>query len=429
MLERQVRAGGNAISERFDGFLMEHGPTTFNASTTGALAQLDALGLSGSALDLGAGVRKRYLRDNGRLHGVSIRPTGFLRANYLSVAGRLRVLAEAFIRRGDGAGETVHAFATRRFGTEFADKVMEPLAAGMFMGDARQLSLNAVFPKLAMMEAKNGSISRSILKAGKGTEPGRRLLSWQGGTGTVPQVLAAQLGARVQTGVAVTKLVKTPGGFEVHSRATMARARAVVLAVQPHVAAGLLAGLVPDTAAALEQIASPPVNVVFLGYRREQVAHPLDGLGYLGTKDASRVISGVQFGSTMYPGRAPDGHVAISAYAGGMRNPELGNVPDADLVAQVRAELAEMLGIRGEPVVVRTRRWALGLPQYTLGHATRARTIAQTPQQVPGLFLTGNYLDGVSVANCLAAADRTAGLVAGMLGAGGGKIGLIEAGS
>ncbi|WP_304951658.1 FAD-dependent oxidoreductase, partial [Sulfitobacter sp.] len=34
VLERQVRAGGNAISERIGGFLMEHGPSTVTAAAS-----------------------------------------------------------------------------------------------------------------------------------------------------------------------------------------------------------------------------------------------------------------------------------------------------------------------------------------------------------------------------------------------------------
>ena len=409
VLERQVNAGGNAISERFDGFLMEHGPTTFNASVPEAVAHIAGLGLLESASDLGPNVKRRYLRDQGRLTGVSAHPLGFFRSNYLSPMGRLSMLFEGFRpRKKTDAEETIHAFASRRFGREFADKVIDPMAAGLFMGDSHQLSINGAFARLALMEQEHGSITRGILKAKRGSEPGRHLYSWQGGIGTIPQVLAQELGTRVHTGVTVLKLRKTANGFEVYTSAGTRQTRAVVLAVQPHVAAGLLESLDSEAASAAGEIAAPPINVVYLGYRRDQVAHPLDGLGFLSTKDSNRIISGAQFCSTMYAGRAPDGYVSISAYAGGVRNPELAQVPKADLVAQVQGELAELLGIKGAPVLQRIRRWALGLPQYTLGHRARATLLQTTSQRNAGLFVTGNFLQGVSVANCLSTAVQTA---------------------
>lgn len=412
VLERQVTAGGNAISERFDGFLMEHGPSTFNASVPEAVEQVDALGLLKTAQDLGPNVKHRYLRDQGKLTGISANPMGFLLSSYLSPMARLSMLMEGLRPRKKSKNEeTIHAFATRRFGREFADKIIDPLAAGLFMGDAHQLSINGAFARLANMEKEHGSITRAILKAKKGSQPGRHLYSWAGGIGTIPRVLMKRLDRRVQTGVTVLKLAKTANGFQVQTSAGARHARAIVLATQPHVAAGLLEDIDPDAATAAGDITAPPINVVFLGYRREQVGHPLDGLGYLSTKDNSKIISGAQFCSTMYEGRAPDGYVSISVYAGGVRNPDLVKTPNTDLVAQVHSELAELLNIKGQPVLHRTRRWMLGLPQFTLGHPTRAAMLDTTSQRNAGLYVTGNYLEGVSVANCLSAAVQTAARV------------------
>ncbi len=409
VLEHQITPGGNAISERFDGFLMEHGPTTFSASVPDATEQLEALDLLTGARDLGPEVRRRYLRNKGRLIGVSAHPAGFLMSNYLSPKARVSMLLEALRpRKADGAEESIHDFTTRRFGREFADKIIEPMAAGLFMGDSKQLSIYGAFARLAEMEQKHGSIIKGILKARKGSEPGRHLYSWREGIGTIPTTLAKRLGARVRTGVTVHKVAKSAFGFNVRTSQGDVQARTVVLAVQPHVATALLEPLDLDGAAAAGAIAAPPVNVVFLGYRREQVGHPLDGLGFLSTKDNNRIISGAQFLSTMYEGRAPNGYVAISAYTSGVRNPELVKLDEATLVGEVHKELAELLDIKGPPKLHRTRRWSLGLPQYELGHSKRVAVLDSVADRVPGLFITGNFLQGISVANCLSRANETA---------------------
>lgn len=167
-------------------------------------------------------------------------------------------------------------------------------------------------------------------------------------------------------------------------------ARAVVLAVQPHVAAALLD---PDGG-----IRAPSVNVVFLEYIREQVGHSLDGLGFLSTKGSGRIISGAQILSTMYEVRAPTGHVAISAYAGGAGNPELAGLDNATLVGKVDNELAELLDIKGAPVVCRTWRWALGPPAirnglFRTGGSVSARVRARARpvhhRQFPAWFFRG----------------------------------------
>ncbi len=417
VLERQVTTGGNAKSSTFDGFLMEHGPTTMNAAFPNAMARISALGLDAAARPLGPNVRKRYLRDENGLHGISAHPMGFFTSGYLSPIERASMLAE-FLRprKSGGTDETIHQFAARRFGKGFADKVIEPMAAGIFMGDSKTLSISGAFPKLVELEQRHGSIIRGILAAKRGSEPGRNLLSWDGGIGTLPQTQTRLLGPRIETGVTVTKITRNPAGFVVATaNSGTVTARALVLAVQPHVAAALLEPLDPITAKAAAEISAPPISVVYLGYRREQVAHPLNGLGFLSTKSGGQAISGAQFCSTMFAGRAPANHVSVACYVGGSRNPDLTRLPERDLSNLIEQELAGLLGIKGIPVVARIQHWPRGLPHYTIGHQARRDTIESAHLRLPGLYLTGNYLAGVSLVNCLEAAHNTTEKVAASL--------------
>jgi oxygen-dependent protoporphyrinogen oxidase len=147
---------------------------------------------------------------------------------------------------------------------------------------------------------------------------------------------------------------------------------------------------------------------VFLGYPRARVGHPLDGLGYLTPTSEGRPLNGALFCSTMFPARAPQGHVALTGYLGGDRAPDLARLPPAALVDIVRSEFADLLGARGEPAVARVRQWPRGLPQYRVGHDEVIGALAAAEDRWPGLFVTGNYFAGVSVAACLAEATRAA---------------------
>ncbi len=240
VVERQVNVGGNAVSSRFKGFLMEHGPSTMNAVVPEGLDFVRQVGLASSAIDLGKNVRHRYLLDNDKLHGIAIHPFGFLFSNYLSPAARFSMMTEIFrAPRADISDESIHDFVTRRFGAEFSEKVMDPLSAGLFSGDSRELSVAAVFPKLVEFERKHGSITRAIIAAKRGSEPGRRLFSWPQGIATLPKLLAQRLGVCVHTNTAVKRLRATARGFETVTTAGNISSKAVILAVQPHVAAAI----------------------------------------------------------------------------------------------------------------------------------------------------------------------------------------------
>jgi oxygen-dependent protoporphyrinogen oxidase len=271
-----------------------------------------------------------------------------------------------------------------------------------------------VFPALVDFEKRYGSIARGIVQsrwAGR-KMPGRRLYSWRDGIGSLPAALARQLGPVVRTGVAVRRVRRHADGFAIDTgRDGTITARSVVIATQPHVTAQLLDGLDEAAAGAAGAIEAPPVAVVYLGYRRDRVAHPLDGIGFFAARGEGRTLNGAQFCSTMFDGRAPAGHVAVAGYFGGDGAPELGRAPAAELVALARREFADLLGAKGEPVVARVRHWPRGLPQYRLGHAERVRVMDRLPERVPGVFLTGNYFDGPSVGACLARARETAAQV------------------
>ncbi|MHA1158886.1 MAG: FAD-dependent oxidoreductase, partial [Alphaproteobacteria bacterium] len=105
VLERRVGVGGNAVSERIGGYLMEHGPSTINAAVPEALDMTSQLELDESRVNLGDAVRRRYLVDGDRLAGIALHRAGFLSSNYLSLRGRLLVLAEITRRRREGGGE------------------------------------------------------------------------------------------------------------------------------------------------------------------------------------------------------------------------------------------------------------------------------------------------------------------------------------
>lgn len=415
VLERSIRPGGNALSERIGGFLMEHGPSTINAISAPALALNHALGLEPERCELGGGVRHRYLADGDRLASIPVHPLGFFTGDYLSLTAKLRLVLEPLVpRRADSVEETVAQFCARRLGAEFTARVMDPLVGGLYAGSAASLSISAIFPRLVEMEHEHGSLVlaaiRKKLKGGR--MPGRRLYSWRKGIAALPRALADALGDAVQTGVVVRRVRPDRGGFRVEAgRSGTLTARAVVLATQAHVAAGLLEGLAPDAAEAAARIEAPPLAVVFLGYRREQIAHPLDGLGFLAAPGEGRAITGAQFCSTMFPGRAPDGAVAIAGYFGGARNPALGALPRGELIALARAEFSDLLGADGDPVIANVRHWPAGLPQYRLGHARGVAHLRAASRSQPGLYVTGNYLHGPSVADCVTLAQDVAAAV------------------
>jgi len=416
VIDRRHAPGGRIQTERRDGFLVEHGANSLVSPAPGAEALIEALGLAAARIERGERVRNRYLVRDGRARALPLDPLGFFCSNFFSLHGRLRLLGEPFIRP-EPADETVSAFVARRFGRELADYVFDPLVGGLYAGDPDALSVAALFPHLKRLEREHGSIVRGALaarRAGRGGfDPGkRRLFSFAGGMATLPARLIATLAGRTRFGVRVEAVEPLRAGFRLRLRdgaqVAQIHARSVVVALPAYAAARVLAPLSSETGEALAGIAHPPLAVVALGYRGADLTHPLDGLGVLMPKIERRNVLGMLFSSTLFAGRAPQGHALLTAYVGGARQPELALLPREDLEALVLDEARALLGARGAPVFSSVRYWKYGLPQPGLGHERRVEALHRLESEWPGLFVTGNYITGVSTAACIDAACGTA---------------------
>jgi oxygen-dependent protoporphyrinogen oxidase len=192
------------------------------------------------------------------------------------------------------------------------------------------------------------------------------------------------------------------------------RARALLLAVPAYEAAPLVATLGaggPAAAAALAAIDYPPVATVTTVYRRGDVAHPLDGFGFLAPSVERAPVLGTLFASSMFDARAPAGSAVLTSFVGGRRDPQAALAPESQLVAEVVGCNRQLLGA-GAPIASAVQRWPRAIPQYDLGHRQRIEAVAALEAEVPGLLLAGNWRDGVALSDCIESGSRCAERIA-----------------
>jgi oxygen-dependent protoporphyrinogen oxidase len=429
VLERSDRAGGNIRTETLDGFKCEWGPNGFLDNVPETLALVRELGLESRIQRSSDQARRRFIYHAGRLHEVPGGPGAFLTSGLLSFGGKLRIAWEPFARQRPNDDETIHAFATRRIGREAADVLIDPMVSGIFGGNARELSLEACFPKMAQMEADYGGLFKAML--GKMRErraararaaadaasapqpmgaPSGTLTSFKGGMQDLIDALVSRLGPSVVTTAAVRAIERTGHGWTVTADgAGVIEACALVLAGPAGVSATLVRPFDYELGTTLTEIPSAPLAVVCLGYDEDAVARdrgPLDGFGFLVPRDEGPRILGALWDSSVYPGRAPQGRVLIRAIAGGAHDPGILALDDDALLQAVHADLRRAMGLTLDPDFVRIFRHPLGIPQYTVGHLARLDAIERRLARWPGLFLAGNAYRGPAINACVADAER-----------------------
>lgn len=416
LLERDPDLGGKIRSTRDDGFLCEHGPNGFLDNKPSTLALVRRLGAEARLLKSNDKARKRFVFTGGELKQLPEDPVSFLLSDLLSIRGKLRLAAEFLLPQGDAReDETVAAFVRRRLGDEALEKLIDPMSAGIYAGDPNVMSLRSCFPKVAQIEAQFGGLLKGMLAMQKMAKamgvqgpqsagPGGVLWSLGEGAGELIETLARSLPeGSLCPGAEAEALERRPGGgWRVRTTGGELEADAVVLATPAYDAARLLREHDPALAERLYAIPYVPAAVVCTGFRREDVAHPLDGFGFLIPSAEGRRILGSLWSSSIFAGRAPEDRVLLTQIVGGARNPELVNLSDEDLLGVVKEELAWTLGIRAAPCFAKVVRWARAIPQYVVGHAARLQEIEGRVAALGGLFLGGNAYYGIGINDCTA---------------------------
>ena len=414
LYEASGHAGGAIRTSRTDGFLAEHGPNSFvtSAPVEALMTQLD---LQDDVVEANPSANRRYIVRDGTLQAFPMTPAAMLTTRLFSLRAKLRVLLEPLVRRRDTDGdESVASFVRRRLGPEVLDYAVDPFISAIFAGDTETLSMVHAFPRLFELEQQHGSLSAGLM-ATRGRMPSTasatasatddaevpeaapppptraRLISFVDGLQTLTDALAASLAGTLRVGCPVRLLHPNEGRWVVESgQDGDTRAHtvdAVVMATPAHVLAAMeLPAAIRKHAALVERVEYPPVSTLTLGFARADVAHALDGFGML-----------------------------IPAKEGGARMPERAREDTDLLVERVLIDLRQLIGVRGEPVFAKHVYWPRAIPQYTVGYQAVKNAVDETELANPGLYLAGNYRNGVSVGDCVASGQQIAQRVASYL--------------
>ncbi len=432
VLEAGPRPGGILQTEHAEGFTLELGADSFITNKPEGLELCRQVGFEDELIQTDDRFRRTFVVRDGKLLPVPVgfqvmaptRLTSVLTSPVLSLGGKLRLLAERFVKaRPDNQDESLASFARRRLGHEVFDRLVQPLAAGIYTADADKLSLRATLPRFLEMEQAHGSLIKATRSAASSSESGARyslFVTPRGGFSSLIEALVARLPAgSLQLNTAATGVTV---GSSKRWTITLAKgqpltADAVIVALPGPVTGALLGGLDARFGELIRSIPYAGAAIVTLAYRRDQITHPLDGFGVVVPDIERRDLLAASFSSVKFPCRAPEGQVLIRAFVGGARREDLVHRDDDELRLLAHEELASLLGIRGRWHLCRISRYHGRMPQYHLGHLDRVADIEAQAARWPGLELAGNAFRGVGIPDCIRsgwqAADRA---IAGLSG-------------
>ena len=428
VLEASDRVGGKLRAHRVGGMTLEAGAESLLARRPEALALVERAGRLADLVHpatTGASVWLDRLRPlpSHQLLGI---PTELTDAHLAALVGDDAVQSmreePAFVPRG--GDETVGQVVRRQLGDTVVDVAVEPLLGGVYAGRADDLSVDMAVPGLLEAASRSRSLvggARALreasLRAAEDATPGHAFASIRGGLGTLGESLVAASGAGVRLSSRAVSLDRDGDRWRIGcADGTAVTSRAVVVAVPGFESAQLLAQTLPeagDLGKALEYASVALVTAVFA---RDDVRALPAGTGFLVPPSTGRLVKASTFVSQKWQwvrDAAPDREVL--RFSVGRHGESRGlDLDDADLGRAVLDEVADLLGIAGDPQAWDVTRWERSLPQYRVGHRDRVK---QARRSLPAsVAVAGAAWDGVGIPACIASGWAAAERVGTALG-------------
>jgi len=437
VVEAAPRLGGNLVTVNHNGFTLDGGPDSWVAAKPHAAVLARAVGLGDEVIGTRPDTRKVYVVWKKQLHampeaallGIPTAWRPFAESELFGIDAKLRALLEPLVPRKVWSGdedESVSAFVTRRFGADISDRLAGPLLGAVFAGEPDSLSVRACMPEFVEAEAKYGSLvlaTGALRKAGEAAAPNGEherstFLSLKRGIGDLVTYVAHRLrDAELVSGNAAIQVALLPKGdargrWAVKTARGMLHADHVALTIPARASSRLVSEIDPTLSAMLGEVRYVSTATVFLAYRKYDIRHPLDAVGFLVPRSENRPIIACTFVSSKWDHRAPAGQALLRVFIGGTGAEHYLTRDDAGLVRVAREQLRDLLGIERAPTFSKVFRFDGASPQPTVGHLARMRRLMDRAARHPGLHVGGDGFIGTGIPDSIKQGEEIAARIA-----------------
>ncbi len=406
VFEAGSQLGGKIRTELQDGFLYEHGPNGWLASRQSISSLVERVGLGGEVMQADEAAANRYLWRQNRLLKLPSKPLQILGWEGLTWTGRMRLAGDFLQKPRSEEDESVHDFASKQWGAEFADAVFDPFCTGVFGADCRKLSMRSCFPPVFAWQRRYGSVTRGAIasrpKSSGPKKKGPGLHSLKRGMGSLIEALAAQipLPSRILLDQAVTAIRLEGRQVRLESGAESGLFDGLILACPADAVSTLLGDLLPpDLRQRNQAIAYTSMGVAVCGFRSSGAPLLPPSFGFLVPSSEPAQILGCLLDSRVFPGRCEAGHEVLRMMFGGPRSPELLDRSDDELKSILLPELRRTLQLGRDPDFIKIIRWPRAIPSPAPFHF---RLVDELEKALAGrpVVLAGNAYHGVSMDDC-----------------------------
>jgi oxygen-dependent protoporphyrinogen oxidase len=410
LIESGPQVGGVLQSEKKNGYLLDYGANTLSLRNQNTSDTLEKMGALTHALDANPKANKRFIVRNQKLVALPLNFKSFFSSPFLSPKGKLRMLLEPFLPKGNlDRLESVADFISRRLGQEALTYCGNPFISGIYASAPETLNLANAFPALYEMEQQHRSLFISMLKTRGSQKTKTRLLSFPDGMQQLGFLIQKNFNPEeVLTNESVLTVTRLAQGWKVKSRTRTGNSSELVCdEVISTIPVDQISNITWENIKGREnfnnltKVTYFPLSMVFLGMKKESIEHNLDGFGFLVPQKENLSILGTLFSSTLFENRAPKGNILLTTFVGGERMPALALASEKQIYDAVEKDLSKLLGMKNKADFRHIKRWKKSIPLPDLKMGVRAKAAKELSLLNPGLKFSGSAFSGVSLPNCL----------------------------
>ena len=396
LVEKDSRPGGKIHTTSRDKCILEQGPDTIHATSPEILDLINELGLESEIvfpLKSSFGI----VRSN-RIHKI---PSALLRGGFQSFKALMKLTVVSFrakmeciIRnvffKAPNLECTIAEFGRQKFGVEFSSIIFESLLAGVHSGDAKELSMQALYPFLVSSKKKKPKNKKSMF-------------ALKGGLGMLPSKIKSSLNfTHPIFEQEVLEIKESKNRFEVVLSNETLHVDKVIIAASAYQAAELMKNSFPKVSEKLSEINYASTAVANLGFSAKDIENWPQGTGFIIPQDEQKTISACTWSSCKWPKRSPEDIFLVRAFLSKKSVEELLASNDENLVlSSVSKEVASYLNLKQSPSWAEVKQWPLAMPQYKIGHSTLVKEIEELTAQANGLYLLGAAYKGSGIPSCV----------------------------
>jgi oxygen-dependent protoporphyrinogen oxidase len=407
LIEKNAYVGGVIQSENINGFQIEKGANTVLIRNMESLEMFHELGLLKKLILPNQSAKTRYIYKNHKLIALS---TSILSTFFHPITPLHQLIAWAFkdyFSKPITNDFTVYEFFTQRFGQAFYEDLVFPMVSGIFAGEPEVMSFQYNFPKLFEFVQKQGSILKGLKSVEKPSisselkQYWNKMFTFEGGLATLINHLESCLSKNILKNCEIFKIYPKKNVWAVSSKNEEFISPNIVISTPAYHVAQLVKELDPKFSEILMNINYHPLMVIHFKFLKANWKKPLDGFGFLKSKNQESFILGCIFNSRIFSHVAPEGFELITVMVGGATQKHLLNLEIPHLISKVKNQLQQVLELHYEPEYLSHHYWEKAIPEYTMNYHSLEKYILNFQNKYPNVHFLSNFWGGIGVPDCI----------------------------